>query len=72
MHVAAAFGVPLVALFGSTDPTTTSPLSDNVRIVRKPVPCAPCLKRRCPTDHACMESLTAADVLAAVESLGLG
>jgi heptosyltransferase-2 len=72
MHVAAAFGVPIVALFGSTDPTTTSPLSDNVRIVRKPVPCAPCLKRRCPTDHACMASITASDVLAAVEGLKLG
>ncbi len=71
MHVAAAFGVPIVALFGSTDPTTTSPLSDNVRIVRKPVSCAPCLKRRCPTDHACMESITAADVLDAVKSLKL-
>ncbi|NTW35589.1 MAG: lipopolysaccharide heptosyltransferase II [Syntrophobacteraceae bacterium] len=71
MHVAAAFGIPIVALFGSTDPTTTSPLSDNARIVKKPVPCAPCLKRRCPTDHACMESITVADVLEAVESLKL-
>jgi len=71
MHIAAALGVPIVALFGSTDPTTTSPRGENIRIVRKPVPCAPCLKRVCPTDHACMESITAYDVLDAVESLRL-
>ena len=71
MHVAAALGVPIVALFGSTDPTTTSPLGENVRIVRKPVHCAPCLKRSCPTDHACMEAITAADVLEAAGSLSL-
>lgn len=69
MHVAAALGVPIVALFGSTDPTTTAPLGDNVRIVRKPVPCAPCLKRTCPTDHVCMTAITAADVLEAALSL---
>lgn len=72
MHVAAALDVPIVALFGSTDPTTTSPLGDKVRIVRKPVPCAPCLKRTCPTDHACMEGIMASDVLEAVRSLQPG
>lgn len=69
MHVAAAFGIPIVALFGPTNPTTTSPLSDTVRIVRKPMPCAPCLKRHCPHDHACMESITVEDVLEAARSL---
>lgn len=71
MHVAAALGAPIVALFGSTDPGTTSPLGDNVRIVRGSVPCAPCLKRSCPTDHACMEAITADHVLEAAESLRL-
>lgn len=66
MHIGAAMGVPLVALFGSTDHTTTSPLSSSCRIVRKPVPCAPCLKRRCPTDHKCMDAITVQDVLDAV------
>jgi len=69
MHVAAAFGIPIVALFGPTDHTTTSPLSPSCRIVRKPVSCAPCLKRRCPTDHQCMEGITVDDVLEAVRSL---
>ena len=65
MHVAAAFGVPVVALFGSTDHTTTSPLSSSCRIVRKPLQCAPCLKRICPTDHRCMDAITVQDVLEA-------
>ena len=69
MHVAAAFGVPLVAVFGPTDHTTTSPLSERARIVRKPVDCAPCLLRQCPTDHRCMEAIEVADVLAAAEEL---
>ncbi len=69
MHVAAAFGVPLVAVFGPTDHSTTSPLSERARIVRKPVDCAPCLLRQCPTDHRCMEAIAAQDVLAAAEEL---
>jgi heptosyltransferase II len=69
MHVAAAFGTPIVALFGPTDHTTTSPLMPSFRIVRKPAECAPCLKRRCPTDHRCMDALSAADVLEAVDEL---
>lgn len=63
MHVAAAFGVPIVAVFGPTDHTTTSPLVDSCRIVRKETDCAPCLLRQCPTDHRCMEAITAEDVL---------
>ena len=69
MHVAAAFSVPVVALFGSTDHTTTSPLSSSYRIVRKAMPCAPCLKRSCPTDHRCMAAITVQDVLEAARSL---
>ncbi len=69
MHVAAAFGVPLVAIFGPTDHTTTSPLSDNTRIVRKAFDCAPCLLRQCPTDHRCMEAIEVADVLVAAREL---
>lgn len=69
MHVAAAFSVPIVAVFGSTDHTTTSPLSDSCRIVRQPVDCAPCLLRQCPTDHRCMEAITAGEVLREARSL---
>jgi heptosyltransferase-2 len=70
MHVAAAFDRPIVALFGPTDNTTTSPLCSKLRIVRKNVECAPCLERTCPKQHhRCMLDIGVEDVLAAVESL---
>jgi len=54
MHVAAALGTPLVAVFGSTDWVTTAPWSPLARIVRVDTECAPCLLRDCPIDHRCM------------------
>ena len=63
MHIAAAFGVPIVAIFGPTDHLTTSPWSDRAEIVREDFPCAPCLKRKCPIDHRCMKAVTAEKVL---------
>ena len=69
MHVAAAFAVPIVAVFGSTDHTTTSPAAENVKIVRKQTDCAPCLLRQCPTDHRCMTAITAKDVIEAARQL---
>jgi heptosyltransferase-2 len=63
MHLAAAFNVPLVAIFGSTDHTTTFPLSDKAVVVREPVACAPCMKRECPIDHICMLSVTVEKVV---------
>jgi heptosyltransferase-2 len=69
MHIAAAFHVPLVAVFGSTDHRTTYPYADNALVVRKETDCAPCLKRECPTDHRCMTAVTAEDVVAAAKKL---
>lgn len=69
MHVAAAFGVPIVAVFGPTDHTTTSPLAQNCRIIRKEVDCAPCLLRQCPTDHRCMEMIGVEDVMAGIREI---
>jgi len=69
MHIAAAFGVPIVAVFGPTDHTTTSPLADSALIVRKDFPCSPCLLRECPHDHGCMEAVMAEDVLEPARSL---
>lgn len=67
MHVAAAAGVPIVAIFGSTDPATTSPYTQRRVIVRKPVDCSPCLLRTCPIDHRCMETISVQDVALAAE-----
>jgi heptosyltransferase-2 len=69
MHVAAAFGVPIVAVFGPTDHTTTSPFSNNNYLIREEADCAPCLLRHCPTDHRCMEAINTDDVLTAARSL---
>lgn len=58
MHIAAAFGVPLVAVFGPTDPEVTSPVGQGHRLVRIGVDCSPCRYRECPIDHRCMVRLT--------------
>ncbi|MFH2012914.1 MAG: lipopolysaccharide heptosyltransferase II [Pseudomonadota bacterium] len=62
MHLAAALKIPLISIFGSTDPVTTSPLGSSSIIVRKEVPCSPCLKKECPTDHKCMELIEVDEV----------
>jgi heptosyltransferase-2 len=67
MHVATAVGTPVVALFGSTDPSTTGPWGDGHVVIRKDVPCSPCSKRICPTDHRCMELITVDEVEEAVD-----
>lgn len=71
MHVAAALDVPLIAVFGPTDHTTTYPASRSSRIVREPVPCAPCMKRECPLGHhRCMREISPERVMGALEGLG--
>jgi len=62
MHIASAFQVPVVAIFGPTDWRTTSPFGSAHAIVRQPVDCAPCLLRECPIDHRCMTRVTVEQV----------
>jgi len=69
MHIAAAFGVPVVAIFGPTDWRTTSPFGVTHALVRHPVECAPCMLRECPIDHRCMAGVTVQDVYAAANKL---
>jgi heptosyltransferase-2 len=70
MHVAAALNTPLVAIFGSTNSTTTSPYSDKSRIVRVPIECSPCMQPVCPLGHMnCMKRVTVEMVCNAVEDL---
>jgi heptosyltransferase-2 len=66
MHIASAFQVPVVAIFGPTDWRTTSPFGNAHAIVRQPVDCAPCLLRECPIDHRCMTRVTVDQVHEAV------
>jgi heptosyltransferase-2 len=58
MHVAAAVGLPVVAVFGPTDPTGTSPVTTRYSIVQQKSYCSPCFLKRCPTDHRCMTRVT--------------
>ncbi|MBK5281147.1 MAG: lipopolysaccharide heptosyltransferase II [Nitrospiraceae bacterium] len=62
MHIASAFQVPVVAIFGPTDWRTTAPFGSAHAIVREPVDCAPCLLRECPIDHRCMTRVTVEQV----------
>jgi len=70
MHVAAALDRPMLALFGSTDPGHTPPLSDRAQSLSLELDCRPCFKRDCPLGHNdCMEKLTVGTVLERLESL---
>jgi heptosyltransferase II len=69
MHIAAALGVPTVAVFGSTDERVTGPFSPSARIVKHAVECSPCLLRECPIDHRCMNGVTVENVCRAAREL---
>jgi heptosyltransferase-2 len=62
MHVAAALGVPTLAIFGSTDHVATGPRGLRTRIIKHDVDCSPCLKPECPTDFKCMLSIGTEEV----------
>lgn len=73
MHLAAALGTPGAAVFGSTEPRKTGPIAPCVRVVRDHVPCSPCFRRECPLPAslgrlACLDRVSAADVIAACEA----
>jgi heptosyltransferase-2 len=65
MHVAAAAGLPVLGIFGSTDPEGTSPVTDQFTLLRERVSCSPCFLRQCPVDHRCMTRISVDSVFAA-------
>lgn len=70
MHIAAALQKPLVAVYGSTDPGHTPPLSHNHAVARLGLDCSPCFKRECPLEHLnCLTQLSPQQVIALSETL---
>ena len=58
MHITAAVGTPLVAVYGSTSTAYTPPLSTKVETVQTEINCRPCFKRECPLGHLkCLKEL---------------
>ncbi len=72
MHVGAACAIPLVAIFGSTNPTATGPWSDKARVISLDLECAPCMSRKCTRDFKCMLGISAENVFSACKEMLLG
>ncbi|MFL6519055.1 MAG: lipopolysaccharide heptosyltransferase II [Chthoniobacterales bacterium] len=68
MHLATLIGVPVVAIFGSTEPLLTGPLGNAHHIIRHQVECSPCFLRECPIDFRCMKAVSVEEVVAAVSA----
>lgn len=72
MHVAAALGVPVAGIYGSTTPSFTPPLSTRSLAIGHDLPCRPCFRRECPFGHrACLTNTSADRVMGALDALGV-
>ncbi|MBP1765888.1 MAG: lipopolysaccharide heptosyltransferase [Candidatus Aminicenantes bacterium] len=69
MHLANALRVPVVGIFGPTDPAVTGPFEPPAAVVKKDVPCWPCFYRQCPYDHRCMTRIEPEEVYGAAQAL---
>jgi heptosyltransferase-2 len=75
MHIAAAFGIPQVAIFGSSDPRHTPPLNDRAKVLWLHLACSPCFKRECPLEGAahmrCLKAIEPPQVVGALKEVTL-
>lgn len=71
MHIAAAFGIPVIAIFGPTNPVKTGPYGSNHVIVKSDISCAPCYKRNC-KDMGCMDDISVEMVYEAIKTVICG
>lgn len=70
MHIAAALKIPQVAIFGSSDPAHTPPLSNKAKVIWLNMPCSPCHKRECPLGHLlCLKDILPEQVFATLKTL---
>lgn len=69
MHIAGALNIPTIAIFGSTNPQTTSPAGNQSIIIHQEVSCSPCLKETCPTDFRCMKLISVENVFAVARNI---
>jgi len=69
MHLATLLGLPVVAIFGSTEPRLTGPLGNGHIVLRHQVECSPCFLRECPIDFRCMKEVTVEEVVEAALSI---
>jgi len=63
MHIADSLGIPLLALFGATDPAVTGPYRQNREVIQKETGCAPCWKEECVIDSLCMKRISTDEVV---------
>jgi heptosyltransferase I len=69
MHLGAAVGMKVLAIFGATAPWRTGPYGSNSMVVRAGIDCSPCFKRHCPRSMACMEQISVERVMEGIATL---